>query len=538
MAGARGQSVDGPLQVRRSRVTGLATWVTAIDGETIPVAVPPGRTRPRPVDFLNEYGHLFGIAAPQNQLTEAGTQADSLGFAHTTYRQLHQGVPVFSGVLKVHQNSQGEIVASNGDFYPISPALDVIPTVTANEAVAAAYAVMAGGSPEVEERTLVIVDPGWYGDPPAGEHLAYYLILTDMSVPLREAFFIDAHSGAILDQWTVLHTARFREVYDGQGDSELPGVLVRAEGDPPVAAPEDANRAYDYAGDVYDYFDRAFGRDGIDDSGMTMILTVDTAWNCPNAFWNGEQMAFCADTVGDDVVAHEVTHGITQHTAGLIYQNQPGQLNESFSDVFGELVDLFNGDAAFVGPPSNPPQWPAHATGPGTDAPNTTRTACSPAPDYGDGMRWLMSEDALAFGGAIRDMWDPTCGGDPDRAFSLLQKCLPWDNGGVHSGSGVPNHAFAMLVDGKTFNGYTVDPIGPIKAGAVWYRALTVYLTAVSDFEEAFHCFNQAAQDLIGTYPNDPRTGDPGAEMFTTDDAEQTETALRAVEMNGPGRCG
>ena len=77
----------------------------------------------------------------------------------------------------------------------------------------------------------------------------------------------------------------------------------------------------------------------------------------------------------------------------------------------------------------------------------------------------------------------------------------------VHSGSGVPNHAFAMLTDGKTFNGITVAGIGPIKAGAVWYRALTVYLTPASDFQDAYLAINQAAADLIGTTPLDPRTG-------------------------------
>jgi hypothetical protein len=261
---------------------------------------------------------------------------------------------------------------------------------------------------------------------------------------------------------------------------------------------------------------------------------------CPNALWMPDpaQGVFCPGTVIDDIVAHEVTHGLTYLTASLIYQNQPGQLNESFSDVFGELIDLFNGDAAFAGPPGGTP-WPIHPTGPGQDAPNELRSSCSLAEDgYPDGVRWLVGEDALAFGGAIRDMWDPTCEGDPDRGGSPLQDCDIFDGGGVHSGSGIPNHAFALATDGGTFNGYTITGVGPIKAGAVWYRALTKYLTVASDFQDAYAVFNQAAADLIGTFPNDPRTGAPSDSMFTAADAAAIDAALKAVEMDVRGRCG
>jgi hypothetical protein len=166
------------------------------------------------------------------------------------------------------------------------------------------------------------------------------------------------------------------------------------------------------------------------------------------------------------------------------------------------------------------------------------RSACTSSPDYLDGVRWLAGEDAAPFGDALRDMWDPTCKGHPDRANSPLQTCPEADGGGVHSGSGIPNHAFAILTDGKTFNGQTVSGIGPIKAGAVWYRALTVYIMPAADFEEAYVALNQAAADLVGTYPNDPRTGAPSAEMFTAADAAEVDKALIATEMNTEGACG
>jgi hypothetical protein len=134
-------------------------------------------------------------------------------------------------------------------------------------------------------------------------------------------------------------------------------------------------------------------------------------------------------------------------------------------------------------------------------------------------------------------MWNPVCMGNPDRANHPLQICDPNDNGGVHSGSGVPNHAFAILVDGKTFNGFTVSAIGLFKSAAVWYRALTVYLTPASDFRDAYFALNQAAADLVGTIVKDPRDGSDFA-VFTAADAVEVDEALRAVEMDTNGLCG
>lgn len=531
------------VQVRPSRVTGLATFVTPNQGEVIPVAPTGGVAAILPEDFLEQYGHLFGIVDHGNQLAVAAAGQDPIGFTTTTYHQYHQGVRVFAGVVKVHQRPDGAVSAANGAFFPIPAKLITVPTLTAREAAALAMNELDAGQPFVESAELVIVDPGWYGDPPIGAHLAYYVILTDPALPLREAFFIDAHEGDILDRWSMIHTAMDRRIHDAQNASVLPGVLARSEGQGPVMSPEDVNRAYDYAGDTYGYFYRAFGRDSINGAGLPMIATVNATFqapypNCPNAFWNGQQIAFCDGLVTDDIIGHEFVHGITQYTAGLIYQNQSGQLNEAYSDIFGELIDLFNGNAAFAGAPGGP-AWPTHPTGPGVDTPNNLRTTgCTSAPSYVDGVRWMMGENATAFSTAIRDMWNPPCRNHPDYNNSPLQTCPGNDAGGVHSGSGIANHSFAMLTDGKTFNGYTVTGIGPIKAGAVWYRALTTYLTPSSDYQDAYYALNQAAQDLIGTTPNDPRTGLPSASAFTASDALEVDKACLAVEMNTDGACG
>jgi len=521
------------VDVRRHPLTGRVISVRVVNADDSPALRDPWQ-------FLIVYGDRFGIRDASQQLALVRIEHDALGYSHATFQQMHHGVPVFSGELKVHQDADGRVCVANGDFYPLPDKLNTAPTLDADTAARIALAHVLATSPVVRHNELVIVDPGWYGDPPRGPHLAYYVIVTDLVRAVAQAMFVDAHTGALLDQWSLVHTAKNRQIYDGEGGSSLPGTPARFEGDPPHSNP-DVNAAYDYYGDVYDYLFRAFGRDSIDDAGLAMVATVNsTAPGCPNAFWSDYllQMVFCTGTVTDDVVGHELMHGVTSFSANLLYQNQSGQLNESFSDVFGELVDLFNGDVAFAGPPDHNTPWPTHPTGPGLDTPNNLRSSCSPAPSYPDGVRWLLGEDAYVFGGAIRDMWDPTCDGDPDFANSPLQSCNVYDNGGVHSGSGVPNHAFAILTDGDTFNGITVNGIGPIKSAAVWYRALTVYMTSGTDFLEAYDAFSLAAADLIGTYPNDPRTGGPSSSQFTAADAAEVDRALRAVEMDSAGRCG
>jgi len=512
----------------RSPVTGLVSFLAGPAGGAIPVAPAPGE----PLALLREHGALFGIDDPDSQLVPAGLEICSLGDRHHRFRQSHRGIPVLTGEIIVHQRADGTFAAANGDFYPIPAATPIEPSLAAEDAEFLAARALGAATARGADARLVIVDPRWYGDPPAGIRLAWRLRLEGPDLP-PEWVLVDAIGGELLDHWPASHSALAREIRDGT--SGVPGSLIRTEGSPP-SGDADADSVYDRAGDLHRFLLDGLGRDGLDGAGSVYHATVH--WSgavCPNASWNGSRALFCDGLAEDDIIAHEFAHGLTALTADLIYQNQPGQLNESFSDVFGELVDLWNGDAIAAGSSGSVPPWPPSATGSGLDSPNTTRSGC------GDGsVRWLMGEETSL--GAIRDLWQPDCANDPPSTthpFYEALTCDPTsDHGGVHRGSGVPNHAFAMLVDGKSYGGVTVNGIGAIKAGAVWYRALTAYLTPATSFIDAEPLFVQAANDLIGSVPFDPRTGLPSGSAISAADAAQVPLALQAVGFSEPGLCG
>ncbi len=239
--------------------------------------------------------------------------------------------------------------------------------------------------------------------------------------------------------------------------------MQRREGDPPQSAPF-VNNLYDFAGQTYNLYASAFGRDSYDGLGHHMISVYLVNQQCPNAYWNGTSTNYCPIFDADDVVSHEWSHAYTEYTHGLIYAFQSGALNESYSDIFGETVDLLNG-----------------ADGSGGN--NNTQP-------YPNGQRWLVGEDLgqQVQELLLRDMYDPDRLADPGKVSSPNYACGTEDGGGVHTNSGVPNHAYALIVDGTQFapggsyNGQTITGIGLTKAAAIYFRAESVYQTPTTDF--------------------------------------------------------
>jgi Zn-dependent metalloprotease len=252
---------------------------------------------------------------------------------------------------------------------------------------------------------------------------------------------------------------RRRTIYDAHQGGSLPGDLVRGEDDPP-SQDVAVNEAYDGLGATYDlYFDR-FGRRSIDGKGMRLDATVHYRKLFNNAFWNGRQMVF-GDGDGVifrrftrclDVIGHELTHGVTQFEAGLEYQGQQGALNESISDVFGSLTKQNALDQT-----AEQADW---LIGAGLFAPGVK----------GKALR-SMKEPGTAYD-------DPRLGKDPQPANMKDYVDTEDDNGGVHLNSGIPNRAFCLAALG--FGGYAW-----LKAGRVWYLALTQVLGEKASFADA-----------------------------------------------------
>jgi hypothetical protein len=154
--------------------------------------------------------------------------------------------------------------------------------------------------------------------------------------------------------------------------------------------------------------------------------------------------------------------------------------------------------------------------------------------------RWLMGEDDTATGlvGALRDMWRPVCYGNPGKVSDPEYGCSTGDNGGVHDNSGVPNHAFALIVDGGTYNGQTITGIGLTKALHVYYRAMTVYQHPASNFIDHADAIEQSAADLVGVNLADLNTGALSGQVITAADIAEIEKAMLAVEMRrAPTQC-
>jgi Zn-dependent metalloprotease len=159
-------------------------------------------------------------------------------------------------------------------------------------------------------------------------------------------------------------------------------------------------------------------------------------------------------------------------------------------------------------------------------------------PGTDSSVRWLIGEDSTAFGGAIRDMYNPTCYGNPGKVSDKQYSCGPntpaGDNGGVHGNSGVPNHAYALMVDGGTYNGQSITALGLTKAAHIHFRAQSVYLGPASDFADHADAVEQSCADLTGKTLADLRTGAPSGEVISASDCAQVAKVALAVELRTP----
>lgn len=237
-----------------------------------------------------------------------------------------------------------------------------------------------------------------------------------------------------------------RSIFSAGNSQNLAGTLVRTEGQGPTGD-KAVDEAYDGLGATFDFYEQVFGRNSINDEGLPLLATVHFDRGYNNAFWNSQRMVFGdgdglnfnSFTSSLDVIGHELTHGVTEDESLLQYFNQSGALNESLSDVFGSLIKQF-----FLQQKADQADWLIGA-GLFTAAIN------------GKALR-SMKDPGTAFD-------DPKLGRDPQPKHMSKFVHTPFDNGGVHINSGIPNHAFYQVA--SALGGFAWE-----KAGRIWYQAL------------------------------------------------------------------
>ena len=261
-----------------------------------------------------------------------------------------------------------------------------------------------------------------------------------------------------------------RKVFDADHGQTLPGDLVMSERK--TSTDREAVEAFNGAGVTHDFYRKVFRRDSIDDQGAPLISTVHYGTRYANAIWDGRQMIygdgklFNRFTAALDVIAHELTHGVTQHGAVLEYKGQSGALNEHFSDVFGIMVK----------------QFALRLTAAQSD--------------------WIIGEGLFTKrvkGKGVRSMKapgtaydDPILGRDPQPAHMRNFVRTDDDHGGVHINSGIPNHAFYLAATAIGGHTWTV-------LGRIWYEVLTARRGFHAQFADMVRETIGVAGELFGS---------------------------------------
>jgi Zn-dependent metalloprotease len=436
-------------------------------------------------------------------LKNVSTDAD--GTEHVRLNRYQDGLPVLGGDTVVHLG-KGNAWKGVSQSLAAAPARGAKARVGAAAAGRAALATSTAATRRVDGSQLV------YDADATGTALAYEVVVGGTyadGTPSELHVLVDATSGTVRDSWegvqrdgtgNTFHSGTVtvgstlsgstyqladgtrggHKTYDLNGGTSGTGTLVTSAsnvfGDGTLANRQTAAADAAYgAQETWDYYKNTFGRNGIRNDGVAAYSRVHYSTNYVNAFWSDS--CFCM-TYGDgdpsqgwtpltslDVAGHEMSHGVTSNTAGLRYSGESGGLNEATSDIFGTLVEFYA----------------ANSNDPG---------------DY------LIGEELRTNGVPLRYMDKPSKDGASADCWSRSVGRLD-----VHYSSGVANHFFYLLAVGSgsssygsspTCNGSTVTGIGNAKAGAIWYRALTTYMTTRTDYAGARTATLSAAADLYG----------------------------------------
>jgi Zn-dependent metalloprotease len=476
LAAARAKG-DTETEASSARVTwspgGVVRFLAAPRGTVFPVAAGPGDAAAQALDFLQTHRSLFGMDDPRMGLTLLRTRERGARH-HTRFQETVSGVPVFGAQVNVQTALSGGVEAVLADVAVRLDGLSSLnPRLGAEEAQSRglAEARSRGSAQGVEARppVLYVFCPAVLGL----EGPSVLVWLVDVGIPGGGSFrlLLDAGDGSTVREYPLEYSALDRQIYDCNNTYINFATFVRDEGDPPCGI-ADADAAYDQIGYTYLFYLTHHSRDGFDDGGGILRASVRYCPGpvCPweNAVWDGYygNIKYGDGWTVDDITAHEFTHGVTESESGLIYENASGAMNESFSDVWGEFVDLE-----------------------------------SPAGGFDDpSLRWLIGEALPDY--TLRSMSDPPAYGNPDRLGSTLVTPPPatpsqWnDYGGVHNNSGINNKLCYLLTDGGSFNGQAITGKGIAAVANLYYEVNANLLTPAADWVDLFNALMQAALNL------------------------------------------
>lgn len=441
------------------------------------------------------------FAKGKGQFKTLETKQDKKGQV-VKLQQTVDGVPVFGGIVVGIVDEAGQLKTVVDDAQEVKGLHKSIKLDEKQAIAKYKKAVGHKGAYELEPEAELVVYP--QGDKAVYAYQVTGTIL-DAKDPSRWTYFIDASSGKVINKFDRLahvtgttytgtgidvlgQSQSFKTTksgsyyylqdstrgkgiytYDAKNRTTLPGSLW-ADLDNVFNTSYDraAVSAHVNATKTYDFFKNRYGRNSYDNYGAALNSTVHYGSRYNNAFWDGSKMVY-GDGDGTqftslsgalDVVAHELSHAVTEYTAGLIYQNESGAINESISDIFGTVAEY----------------------------------------SVGSNFDWLVGEDIYTpgvAGDALRSMSNPAAYGDPDHYSKRYTGTQ--DNGGVHINSGIINKAAYLLGNGGTHFGVSVQGVGVLAMGDIYYRALTVYLTPSSNFSSLRQAVVQSAKDLYGS---------------------------------------
>src|SRR5450759_529229 len=466
-----------------------------------------------------------GIAAAQSRSAAAGLAlglgsgeklvvkdviVDPDGSTHVRYNWTFDGLRVIGGDLVSHRDKAGKVKSVSWNASPNVAVPSTTPKVslTSARAVGAKKAASAQKTTSASTGELVV----FAGDPTpkATSRLAYDVVTEGVradQTPSRLHTIVEANTGATLQTWDEIENGTGNGIFVGtvpigttagakysmrdavgnyttdlNGSTSGTGTTFTDAddiwGNGAVSNRASAGVDAHYGAEkTFDYYKNVQGRNGIWNTGVGARSRVHYGNAYVNAFWDGTQMTYgdgASNThplVELDVAGHEMTHGVTENTANLVYAGESGGLNEATSDIFGTAVEFYA---------DNPADIPDYLLGEKLDL-------------NGDGtpLRYM---DRPSRDGASPDCWSPTVG-----------------NLNVHYSSGPLNHWFYLASEGSgpkvintvsynspTCNASTVAGIGRDAAAKIWYRTLTTYLTSSNTYAAAREGAIQSAKDIYG----------------------------------------